>query len=91
MSHLQVAIAKTAIEKMLGGAHFSISTIQSVSDMLGINCRQTHAYRMLAPLHCIDYADMPYEVRDAIPGLIRDAFGGEQFDGALRKAVGRRA
>jgi hypothetical protein len=91
MSHLQVQIAKVAIEKMLAGGHFSISTLHAVGDMLGVNPRQTLAYRMLAPLHCVDYVDMPSDVREAIPGLIRDAFDGEQFGGALRTArIGRR-
>jgi hypothetical protein len=87
MSHLQVAIARTALEKMLSSNSFSICTLDSIGEMLGVNPRQTKAYKMLAPLHCIDYSRMPAEVREAIPGLIRDAFSGEQFGGALRSAL----
>lgn len=86
MSHLQVTIARVALEKMLTGASFSICTITDIGEMLGVNPRGTQAFKMLKPLHCMDYTLMPAEVREAIPGLVRDAFAGEQFGGVLRTA-----
>lgn len=76
MSHLQVAIARTSLEKMLKSNSFEITCLWHIGEMLGINPRQTYAYKMLQPLHCVPYADMPPEVREAIPQLIRDCFGG---------------
>jgi hypothetical protein len=87
VSHLQVTIASVALKKMLTGASFSICTITDIGEMLHINPRGTQAFKMLKPLHCMDYSDMPAEVREAIPGLIRDAFAGEQFGGALRASL----
>jgi len=87
MSHLQVTIARVALEKMLTGASFSICTITDIGEMLHINPRGTQAFKMLKPLHCMDYSDMPAEVREAIPGLIRDAFAGEQFGGIFRSVA----
>jgi len=87
MSHLQVQIAKTAIEHMLGKKHFDICAIDKVGKLLRLR-PEGLAYDMLSALHCVDYADMPVDVRTAIPGLIRDAFGGEQFGGALRTIPG---
>ena len=83
MSHLQVQIAKTAIENMLSKKYFDICAIDKVGTLLRRHPAGL-AYDMLSALHCVHYAEMPAEVREAIPGLIRDAFGGEQFDGALR-------
>jgi hypothetical protein len=84
MSHLQVTIARVALEKMLTGSSFSICTITDIGAMLDVDPRGTLAFKMLKPLHCMEYSHMPAELREAIPGLIRDAFAGEQFGGALR-------
>lgn len=70
MSDLKRLTALTAINNMLAGGHFNICTIDRVADMLGIQRSGSEAYQMLGALHCIDYAKMPAEVRDAIPGLI---------------------
>jgi hypothetical protein len=88
MSQVQVTIAQIALKKMLSGASFSICTITDIGEMLGVDPRGTQAFKMLKPLHCMEYTLMPAEVREAIPGLIRDAFAGEQFGGALRAALG---
>lgn len=79
MSHLSVAIASTAIKNMLEAKTFSICAIRDVGQMLGINPEHTQAYKMLQPLHCIAYANMPSEVVEAIPQLIRDCYGGLTF------------
>lgn len=66
--------ALTAINEMLTGNHFSISTVDSVAAMLGVDPR-CEARTILAPLHCIDYHKMPPELRDRIPDLVATCLG----------------
>lgn len=75
MSDLKNLAALTAINTMMQGGHFSICTIDKVADLMGINCRGSDAYKTLSTLHCIDYAKMPRELRDAIPGMIEQILG----------------
>jgi hypothetical protein len=75
MSDLKQLSALTALNNMMGKGHFNICCVDSVGDLLGINPRGTHAYKILLPLHCVDWAKMPAELRDAIPGLIQECLG----------------
>lgn len=77
MSDLKKLAALTAINNMLAGGHFSICTIDSVADLMGIPRNSCEAYQTLRALHCIDYAKMPAELRNAIPGLIEQVLGVE--------------
>ncbi len=69
LSTVMQDVAVTAINEMLRDKHFSICTVRDVAAMLNVNpdCQE---YRILKTLHCVDYADMTKNVRDAIPGLI---------------------
>lgn len=77
MTDLKRLTALTAINNMLAGGHFSICTIDSVAEMMGIPRNGSEAYQTLRALHCIDYAKMPAELRNAIPGLIEQVLGVE--------------
>jgi hypothetical protein len=69
-------VAITALNNMMSKGHFSICTIDSVATMLDINPKN-EAYRILNPLHCINFADMPKEIRGAVPSLIQECLGVE--------------
>lgn len=86
MNDLKKLAAMTALNNMLRGGHFNICVIDNVAELFGLT-RGGEAYHTLHTLHCIDYAEMPQELRDAIPGLIEQVLGVQpayQF-----KALGR--
>jgi hypothetical protein len=66
--------ALTALNNMMERGHFNVCTIDSVAHLLGVNPKG-EAYDTLRPLHCVDFAKMPCELREAIPGLIQQCLG----------------
>ena len=69
-------IALTALNAMLAQVHFSICCIDSVAKLLGVH-PEGEAYNALRPLHCINYCDMPRELMEALPGLIKQCLAVE--------------
>jgi hypothetical protein len=74
MDNLKNLAATTALNSMLVGKHFSICAIDSVAKMLNVN-PASDAYNVLHTVHCIDFEKMPAELRQAIPGLIKECLG----------------
>ncbi len=74
MQDLKQMAALTALNNMLAEGHFSICTLDKVGKLLGIK-PAGDAYNILSSVHCIDYAKMPAELRDAIPDLIQQCLG----------------
>lgn len=70
-------VAITALNKMFDSDHFSICTIDSVAEMLGV-IPDAEAYETLQPLHCVDWQKMPKALRDRVPGLIQQALMGDE-------------
>jgi len=70
MSEIQDAIAMTALNNMFKKGHFDICTIDAVAKVMGVH-PSGHEYIMLRALHCIDYKDMPKEVFEALPEMVR--------------------
>lgn len=66
LSHLSVL---TALNKMMTGSHFDICTVDSAIKTLG-TVPDGQAYKILRPLHCVNWMDMPAELREAVPKLI---------------------
>jgi hypothetical protein len=65
--------AVTALNSMFKKGHFDICCIRNVGELLGVDPKFAgEAYKILQPLHCINFSDMPSELRDAIPSLIRE-------------------
>jgi len=75
MTDLRVLTAKAALNKMFKGNHFSICPIRELADMFCIR-PDPEAMSILAPLHCVDYKDMPQELHDALPDLVKQALSG---------------
>lgn len=76
MDDLKQLAAMTALNDMLARSSFSICTIDNVAKLLGVNPKG-EAYDTLRAVHCIDYAKMPPQLREAIPELIRKCLGVE--------------
>lgn len=71
MPQTQQLVLQTATRKLFDSRHFSICTVDSLMKLVGTTAR-TPAYTQLHALHCVDYADMPKELRDRIPHLVRE-------------------
>ncbi len=74
----QLAVA-TALAKMLGEGFFSICTIDQIVKITGAIPDQ-RAYHTLRLLHCVNYADMPVQIRDQLGALIGAVICGEPLD-----------
>jgi len=74
-----MSIALTAVAKMLKSNYFSISTVDSVCKLIGARANGA-AYDMLRALHCIDYSEMPPQVKEGIPALMREVFSQVKID-----------
>lgn len=72
--HLRRLSAETALNNMMEGRYFDICTIDKVAAVLNVQ-PEGDAYKILRPLHCVDWAKMPAELRDAVPGLIEKCLG----------------
>jgi hypothetical protein len=66
LSHLAVL---TSLNKMMTSKHFDICTVDSAITVLG-SIPDGRAYKILRPLHCVNWMDMPCELREAVPKLI---------------------
>lgn len=66
LSHLSVL---TSLNKMMTGNHFDICTLDAAIRVLRV-VPNGKAYEILRPLHCINWKDMPTELREAVPKLI---------------------
>lgn len=81
---LKKATILTALNHMVKQGSFSICTIDKCAEILGVQVRGSESYNILSALHCINYAEMPPEVRRAIPQLIKDCLNVETlFDAAI--------
>lgn len=66
----------TSINAMLAGGHFNVCVLDKAAKLLGVNAKG-RAHDILASLHCVDYAQMPVDLRAAIPALIVECLGVE--------------
>ena len=73
---LRDASALTALNHMMRGGHFNICTIDSVAKLLNRH-PDAIAYSILRPLHCVNWNEMPTELRNEIPQLIQRCLGVE--------------
>lgn len=71
MKGIQEMAAMVALNNMFKQGHFSICTIDNVAKMLNVNPKGK-VYDVLHTLHCIDFSVMPSELKDAVPGMIRE-------------------
>lgn len=69
--------AITALNKMLADKYFDILVLDHIAVMMNRNIKGP-TYDILRTLHCVHYVQMPQELRDSLPGLIRECIGVEQ-------------
>ena len=56
-------------------------------DLTNMGSRKSAAYKKLTALHCVEYADMPKELRDQIPVMINELLLGEEHSPATKVAM----
>ena len=76
---LKMSIALTAVARMLKSNYFDVCTVDKVCRLIGASA-QGPAYDMLNTLHCVHYSDMPPQVRECIPALMREVFSQVKID-----------
>lgn len=84
MNELKELSAITALNAMMQKGWMDITAIDTIGTMLGINPK-CEAYNILRPLHCVHFDKMPPQLRDAIPGLVKQCLFVEptyQFEAA---------
>lgn len=65
-------VVVTALKKLFSGKSFSICEVDTIGEILGANPRQHRNYPLLRALHCINYAEMTDEVRQALPAKVME-------------------
>lgn len=66
---LKLLAVQTGLKKMFEGSHFSICTLREAIKTLG-TLPDADALKILEPLHCVNWSDMPAALRNSIPALI---------------------
>ncbi|EYS89550.1 hypothetical protein CF68_33295 [Cupriavidus sp. SK-4] len=79
MTDLEQKAIEAALRKMFAQGHFSICTIDTCLQLLGI-AQGGKAYQLLRTLHCVNFADMDRDLAQAVPGLITEVFQGVSLD-----------
>jgi hypothetical protein len=74
-----MSIALTVVAKMLKSNYFDVCTVDKVCKLIGANASGA-AYDMLHALHCVHYSDMPPQVKEGIPALMREVFSQVKID-----------
>lgn len=77
LPELKKMVVQTAMKKLFDEKYFSICTVRKIAELIGAPKRGA-AWSMLETLHCIDYADMPDELRESIPYLINECLAAKQ-------------
>lgn len=71
-------VVEAAINRLFTERHFSICRMDEVIELTGAQ-RDSKAYRLLRPLHCMDWSAMPPELRERVPLLVREALQTNQW------------
>ena len=73
MDNIQRQVVTTVLKQMFTSSHFSICTIDHCLKLSGI-IPDDKIYNTMRPLHCIDYKDMPEEVRNWLLEKVKEMF-----------------
>lgn len=87
MPETQQLVLRAATRKLFDNSFFSICTVDKLMKLVGTNAR-TPAYTQLSALHCVNYADMPKDLRERIPHLVRECLAGPTADEAADIVLG---
>lgn len=75
MEDLKQMSAVTALNDMMESGRFDICCIRNVAELLGVNPKESEAFAILQPLHCVRFEKMPPQLREAIPSLVEKCLG----------------
>jgi hypothetical protein len=83
------ATAQNILNRMMAGANFYITDVDRAAELIGAQ-KAGATYERLRRLHCVSWSDMPDELRDQIPNMIREvlAVPAFQFRFATRPPLG---
>lgn len=70
----QAEIAVTALNKMMRSSFFDICVVDNVAKMLNVHPR-SETYKLLRPLHCVHFSEMPASLKAKLPAMIADCLG----------------
>lgn len=70
-------VVMQATKKLFDENHFSICTVRKIAEIIGAP-QSGPAWKMLDALHCINYADMPQDLRESIPHLVNECLRANQ-------------
>ena len=70
MTDLKRMAALTSLNSMLTKGYVCICTIDTIAKMLGVQ-PPAEPHSILRSIHCVNFAMMPPELRQAVPDLIR--------------------
>lgn len=65
-------VAQVALNSLFENKHFSICKLNEVMELLKKGRSNSKVYKQLHALHCVDYADMPDELKNQIPHMINE-------------------
>ncbi len=65
-------VAQVALNNLFENKHFSICKLNEVMELLKKGRTNSRIYKQLHALHCVDYADMPDELKNQIPYMINE-------------------
>lgn len=88
MPETQQLVLRAATRKLFDSRHFSICTVDSMMKLIGATERSP-AYTQLSALHCVDYADMPQDLRERLPLLVRECLSCQTADQAADIVLGQ--
>lgn len=87
MPETQQLVLRTATRKLFDQRYFDICAVDSLMKLVGTQARP-QAYTQLRALHCVDYADMPPDLRERIPHLVRECLAGQTAEQAADIVLG---
>lgn len=86
ISEVNKLIIGTRLRDMFRKGWFSICCIDDCLNLAGI-LPGGESYRQLKALHCVQFGDMPRELAEAIPSMIRDVFDGVSIDQLMQAST----
>jgi hypothetical protein len=77
MPEVKRMVVLTATKKLFTNSYFSICKLNDIVSLVGAP-EKGPAWELLHALHCVDFADMPPTLRNAIPHLVNECLTAHQ-------------
>jgi hypothetical protein len=84
MNSFDKGVVEVALTKLFTESHFSICTLDTIGELIGVNPRVHPNYRSLHALHCVKYRDMPTTVKAGLQTKVMECLRPEfAYTGAI--------